>query len=101
MNISQNWGGRRKPKPTSSNTAWRNASFRGYAAYIETEEFKKGIERLIDLTSEVGPTAIMCAEAVWWRCHRALISHYLQEGCHELIPSIVSNKTSPPPCTST
>ena len=71
-------GGRRKPKADSHNTAWRNASFRGYADWMETEEFRKGIERLVDLTNEVGPGAIMCAEAVWWRCHRALISDYLK-----------------------
>ena len=55
-------GGRRKPKHTSRNTAWRNASFRGYADYMETEEFRKGVERLIDLAKDVGSTSIMCAE---------------------------------------
>src|SRR5229473_7823572 len=57
-------GGKRKSKPDSRNTAWRNASFRGYADYMETDEFHKGIERLVDLASKVGPAAIMCAEAV-------------------------------------
>ena len=71
-------GGRRKTKPDSRNTAWRNASFRGYADHMETEEFHKGVERLLDLASETGPAAIMCAEAVWWRCHRSLISDYLK-----------------------
>jgi uncharacterized protein (DUF488 family) len=71
-------GGRRKAKPESKNTAWRNASFRGYADYMETEEFRKGFERLLDLAGGAGPTAIMCAEAVWWRCHRSLISDYLK-----------------------
>ncbi len=93
-------GGRRKPKHTSRNTAWRNASFRGYADYMETEEFQNGIERLIDLTSEVGPTAIMCAEAVWWRCHRALISDYLKARGIEVIHIVDSNKTEPHPFTS-
>src|SRR5216117_1134156 len=60
-------GGRRKPKPDSRNTAWRNASFRGYADHMETKEFRKGVSRLVVLTNEVGPTALMCAEAVWWR----------------------------------
>jgi len=59
-------GGRRKAPSNSRNIAWRNASFRGYADYMETEEFQKGIERLVDLAKEVGSTAIMCAEAVWW-----------------------------------
>src|SRR5215467_2773953 len=71
-------GGRQKSKPDSRNTAWRNASFRGYADYMETEEFRKGVERLLDLAPEAGPTAIMCAEAVWWRCHRSLISDYVK-----------------------
>jgi uncharacterized protein (DUF488 family) len=93
-------GGRRKPKHTSRNIAWRNASFRGYADYMETEEFRKGIERLIDLTSEAGPAAIMCAEAVWWRCHRALISDYLKARSIEVTHIVDSNKTEPHPFTS-
>src|ERR1700716_3173966 len=52
-------GGRRKPKPDSRNTAWRNEAFRGYADYMETEEFRKGVERLANLASEAGATAIM------------------------------------------
>ena len=64
-------GGLRKPKKDSQNKAWRNASFRGYADYMETEEFRKGVERLVDLANSAGPTAIMCAEAVWWRCHHS------------------------------
>ena len=93
-------GGRRKPSPDSRNTAWRNASFRGYADYMETGEFQKGIQRLVDLTSEVGPAAIMCAEAVWWRCHRALISDYLKARGIEVIHIVNSNKTEPHPFTS-
>ena len=93
-------GGRRKPRPDSRNTAWRNASFRGYADYMETEEFRKGIERLVDLTSEVGPAAIMCAEAVWWRCHRALISDYLKVRGIEVIHIVATNKTDRHPYTS-
>jgi uncharacterized protein (DUF488 family) len=71
-------GGRRKARPDSKNTAWRNEAFRGYADYMETEDFRKGVDRLADLATEAGPTAIMCAEAVWWRCHRALISDFLK-----------------------
>lgn len=70
-------GGRRQPRPDSHNTVWRNESFRGYADYMETEAFRMGIERL----HHVAPskrTAVMCAEAVWWRCHRALIADYLK-----------------------
>ena len=93
-------GGRRKPKPDSQNTAWRNASFRGYADHMETEEFRNGVERLIDLAKEVGPTTIMCAEAVWWRCHRALISDYLKMRGIEVIHIVDANKTEPHPFTS-
>jgi len=93
-------GGRRKPRPDSRNTAWRNVSFRGYADYMETEEFRTGIERLVDLTSEVGPAAIMCAEAVWWRCHRALVSDYLKVRGIEVIHIADANKTEQHPYTS-
>lgn len=71
-------GGRRKAKPDSRNTAWRNEAFRGYADYMETELFKNGIKRLFDLAENSGPTALMCAEAVWWSCHRSLISDFLK-----------------------
>jgi len=93
-------GGRRKPKKDSQNTVWRNASFRGYADYMETEEFREGIERLLDFANKVGPTAIMCAEAVWWRCHRSLISDYLKVSGIEVIHILDANKTEPHPFTS-
>ena len=93
-------GGRRKPKPDSHNTAWRNASFRGYADYMETEEFRKGVERLPALAREAGPAAIMCAEAVWWRCHRSLISDYLKARGIEVMHVLDANKIEPHPYTS-
>ena len=93
-------GGRRKPRPDSRNTAWRNASFRGYADYMETEEFHKGVRRLLDLANETGRTAIMCAEAVWWRCHRALISDYLKAQGIEVTHIVDANKSEPHPYTS-
>jgi uncharacterized protein (DUF488 family) len=93
-------GGRRKPKADSRNMAWRNASFRGYADYMETEQFHKGIERLLALTREAEPTAMMCAEAVWWRCHRALISDYLKARGIEVMNILDANKTEPHPFTS-
>jgi len=93
-------GGRRKPKADSRNMAWRNASFRGYADYMETEEFRKGIEPLVELAKETGPTAIMCAEAVWWRCHRALISDYLKARGVEVMHIVDANKSEPHPYTS-
>jgi uncharacterized protein (DUF488 family) len=93
-------GGRRKPKPDSRNSAWRNASFRGYADHMETEEFQEGVERLLALAREAGPIAIMCAEAVWWRCHRALISDYLKARGVEIVHILDANKTEPHPFTS-
>ena len=70
-------GGRRKTIPNSSNTAWRNEAFRGYADYMETEDFKNANDELQTL-AEKKPTAYMCSEAVWWRCHRSMISDYLK-----------------------
>jgi len=93
-------GGRRKPKPDSRNSAWRNESFRGYADHMETEEFSKGIDRLIDLAEKIGPTAIMCAEAVWWRCHRALISDFLKARDVEIVHIMDAKKTESHPFTS-
>jgi len=93
-------GGRRKTRPDSRNTAWRNASFRGYADYIETNEFRNGIARLLDLANVTGPTAIMCAEAVWWRCHRSLISDYLKARGVDVIHILDAGKTEPHPYTS-
>ncbi len=93
-------GGRRKARHDSRNTAWRNASFRGYADHMETEEFGKGVRRLIDFAGEAGPTAIMCAEAVWWRCHRALLSDYLKVRGIEIVHIVGANKTELHPYTS-
>lgn len=70
-------GGRRRPVPNSPNTAWRSPMFRGYADYMETEDFAEG---LLELEACVYGfrTCIMCAEAVWWRCHRGLIADVLR-----------------------
>jgi uncharacterized protein (DUF488 family) len=70
-------GGRRRAKPDSLNMAWRNEMFRGYADYMETNDFREGVARLMKV-ADAQRTAIMCAEAVWWRCHRSLISDYLK-----------------------
>ena len=69
-------GGLRKPRPDSANGAWRNDGFRGYADYMQTAEFEDALERLIGLAAD-RRLAIMCAEAVPWRCHRSLISDAL------------------------
>ena len=93
-------GGKRKSKPDSRNTAWRNASFRGYADYMETEQFQKAVERLLDVAAKAGPTAIMCAEAVWWRCHRSLIADYLKARGVEVLHILGANRVETHPYTS-
>ena len=92
-------GGKRKSNPDSRNTVWRNASFRGYADYMETEQFQKGIARLLDVAEKEGPTAIMCAEAVWWRCHRSLIADDLKVRGVEVLHILGANKIEPHPYT--
>ncbi len=94
-----NLGGRRRPNPHSKNTAWKNASFRAYADHMETEEFRKGIEGLLRLASEKR-TAIMCAEALWWRCHRSLISDYLKARGFEVVHILDEKHTEEHPYTS-
>lgn len=69
-------GGLRKPARDSINTGWRNVSFRGYADYMQTRSFEEAIEELLALTAE-HVTVIMCAEAVFWRCHRRLVADAL------------------------
>lgn len=69
-------GGLRHSRKDSPNTGWRNASFRGYADYMQTPEFTAGIDRLRALAAE-RTTAVMCAEAVPWRCHRSMIGDAL------------------------
>lgn len=70
-------GGRRKFNANSTNTIWRNKSFRSYADYMETEGFQEGLAELKKLAA-TQRAAIMCAEAVWWRCHRSMISDALK-----------------------
>ena len=70
-------GGRRKVKNGANHTAWRNASFQAYADYMETEDFEESAGELQRMASAI-TTAYMCSEAVWWRCHRAMVSDYLK-----------------------
>jgi len=70
-------GGRRPAHANSKNSAWKHPAFRGYADYMETGEFEKGIRQLEELAQDIR-TAFMCSEAVWWRCHRSLVSDYLK-----------------------
>ena len=69
-------GGRRKPVPGSPNGGWEDSAFQGYADHMRTSEFRTALAELEALADEC-PTAIMCAEAVWWRCHRRLIADAL------------------------
>lgn len=69
-------GGLRKPRRDSINAGWKNASFRGYADYMQTEDFESALKDLITLAGEKR-SAIMCAEAVPWRCHRSLVADAL------------------------
>jgi uncharacterized protein (DUF488 family) len=66
-------GGRRRPRADTRNTAWRNEAFRGYADYMETREYAAARDRLAELASRRN-TTVLCAEAMWWQCHRSLIS---------------------------
>jgi uncharacterized protein (DUF488 family) len=93
-------GGRRKTWKDSHNTAWRNKSFRGYADHMETAEFASAIARLQKMADSQAATAIMCAEAVWWKCHRSLIADYLKAHGVEVIHIIDARKTEPHPFTS-
>jgi uncharacterized protein (DUF488 family) len=69
-------GGLRKPRKDSPNTGWRNESFRGYADYMQTDDFARHVEALVKLATR-GRVAVMCAEAVPWRCHRSLVADAL------------------------
>ena len=69
-------GGLRKPRPDSGNTAWRNEGFRGYADYMETGAFREALQAL-EAFAQQAATAVMCAEAVWWQCHRRLLADAL------------------------
>jgi uncharacterized protein (DUF488 family) len=70
-------GGRRKANPDSKNTSWRHSAFRGYADYMETESFREGIKEL-EMIAIKERTAYMCSEALWWQCHRSMVSDYLK-----------------------
>jgi uncharacterized protein (DUF488 family) len=87
-------GGLRRPKKDSLNMGWVNESFRGYADYMQTAEFEKAIEDLVARTAEA-QMAIMCAEAVPWRCHRSLVGDaLLVRGIH--VEDIMSEKIAKP-----
>ena len=92
-------GGRREPRPDSPNTGWRSASFRGYADYMETEPFAEGLERLASLACGLR-SATMCAEALWWRCHRGLIADALRWAGFDVFHIQGPSSCAPHPFTS-
>jgi uncharacterized protein (DUF488 family) len=92
-------GGRRRPAKDSKNTAWKDPSFRAYADYMETRDFEIGIESLLELANEKR-SAIMCAEAVWWRCHRGLISDFLKSNGWTVLHLLNANRVDEHPYTS-
>jgi uncharacterized protein (DUF488 family) len=69
-------GGRRKPQPDSVNSAWRVEAFRGYADYMRSDAFRLALEQLLSF-ADSARTAVMCAEAMWWQCHRRLLADML------------------------
>jgi uncharacterized protein (DUF488 family) len=92
-------GGRRKPRPDSPHTAWRNDSFRGYADHMDTEEFRRGIA-VLEKSAASQRVAVMCAEAIWWRCHRSLIADWMKASGVEVRHILSENKIEPHPFTS-
>ena len=92
-------GGLRRPRPDSPNTGWRNESFRGYADYMATAEWRAGLERLIELGRD-SPVAAMCAEAVPWRCHRSLIADALLLRGIEVLHILGAGRAQPHHLTS-
>jgi uncharacterized protein (DUF488 family) len=96
---SEKLGGRRKPKENSINDIWKNEAFRGFADYMETENFKNAIKELETL-SEANTLAIMCSEALWWRCHRSLISDYLKSKAWKVLHIMKTGKAIEHPFSS-
>lgn len=92
-------GGRRKPRPDSHNDVWRNDSFRGYADYMETPEFQNALDELLQ-TAREKRTALMCSEAVWWRCHRSLVADFLKARGVEVVHILSATKNEVHPYTS-
>ena len=92
-------GGRRRAAPDSPNTGWRSAAFRGYADYMASAEFVAGLGRLVAL-AQASRTAVMCAEAVWWRCHRSLIADALCVRGIEVVHLLAPGKSTPHPMTA-
>lgn len=91
-------GGRRKADPDSKNTVWKHPSFRGYADYMETSEFKDAF-KLLESMAIQKRCAIMCSEAVWWRCHRSMISDQLKANGWKVLHIMGQNQEQEHPYT--
>jgi uncharacterized protein (DUF488 family) len=87
-------GGLRKPRADSPNVGWRHSGFRGYADHMDTPAFIEALDALV-AWAHGGSTAVMCAEAVWWQCHRQLIADALLARGHE-VRHIMSARSAPP-----
>ncbi len=92
-------GGRRTPAKDSKNTNWKNAGFRGYADHMASAEFEQGIEKLTKLAT-AKRTTVMCAEALWWRCHRSLIADFFKAAGWEVVHIVDARKTESHPFTA-
>jgi uncharacterized protein (DUF488 family) len=92
-------GGRRTPRPDTTNVAWRNAAFRGYADYMQTAPYLEATMRLAQL-ARAQPTAVMCAEALWWQCHRSLIADDVKARGWEVIHLLAPGRSEAHPFTS-
>lgn len=87
-------GGLRRQRPDSVNRGWRNPSFRAYADYMQTDEFADELRRLLALGRE-RRVAIMCAEAVWWQCHRSLIADALVASGEPVLHIVTPGRAEP------
>src|SRR5207248_1057252 len=87
-------GGLRKPLPDSPNSGWKNQGFRGYADHMQTPEFSAALDELLDFAGG-GRATVMCAEAVWWRCHRMLLSDALVARCVDVQHILSDARTHP------
>ncbi len=102
LGVAYDWrgeelGGRRSRTTTSRHPAWRNDAFAGYADYMDTKPFRDAVER-VEAEAEAGTAlAVMCAETLWWRCHRRLIADALVMRGAEVVHLIQPGKTSPHP----
>jgi uncharacterized protein (DUF488 family) len=92
-------GGRRRPRADSPNTAWRNPSFRGYADHMSTEEYARGRTCMLQIAAE-RRAALLCSEAVWWRCHRSLIADDLKAAGAKVLHIMARGKVTEHPYTS-